>query len=929
MPCANENHRPKTRGREFPTYIYDHLSRHKFLAAGAVLLFCAIFFLAGARYSKGRGAGAEGPGSRKILHYVDPMNPAHTSPEPGLAPCGMRMEPVYADGEGNSLDPTRPPGSVKLNAQRQQLLGVRVAAVEKTPYAFTLRALGKVAADETRIYLLNAAIDGWIRETYANTTGMVVKKDEPLAAFYSPEFLTAQQSFIYALGTQDRYDPGKEPPQQLYFTKRNIKQAADSLRNLGMSDYQIGQVARERLFAENILIVAPATSYILARNISPGQRFVKGFEWYRLADLGQVWVLTDVYENEAQYIHPGDKVKVIYRYQKKTMVARVSEVPPVFDPSSRTLKVRLEIDNPDYLLRPDMFVDVELPVTLPPTINVPVDAVLDSGLKQTVFVERGDGYFEPRKVETGWRLGDRIEITQGLKSGEKIVVSGNFLIDSESRMKLAAAGMFGETSPDPTCGMYVDESKSVAKGLKTEAGGHIYYFCSDQCKGKFDVNPTHYLTKSALDQAGGGHAATSQPQPQEVMPKDPVYGLAVDAAKAKAAGLTAEYQGKVYYFCSDNSKQRFIKAPQLFGNTSPGSPDQAGGGHAATSQPQPQEMMAKDPVYGVRVDAAKAKAADLTAEYRGQVYYFCSDNSKQQFNKAPHLFGNKSPGPPDQAAAPVKPAEGIDLVCGTDVRELVSSTPTPRTEYKGTIYYFCSEHCKEAFNKEPERYLSKSAGSRTPAAAPEGGPAGPAQAASQTPASSMGTAPVPMPPVKPPGIHGNQPQASPKEGALVAGVPKDPGYDIRGRRRLGALKAPASGAAAVPGQAGQAGEAKQGPPQSHQQGANPMRSGAAEKNTTPFVKAEDIPIHFIMPPKASAVKDPVCDINLDDAQAKSMPWKSDYQGKTYFFCSEKCKKQFDKSPTQFLNQTQAAGQPPAAHQLAQPDAAHGSGSQHD
>ena len=447
MPVADENHQPETRKGKFLTPLSYHLGRHKFLAAGAVVLFCAVLFLAGAWYAKGRGAGAKGPGSRKILHYVDPMNPAHTSPEPGLAPCGMKMEPVYADAEGNAPDPTRPPGAVKLNAQRQQLLGVRVAAVKKTPYTFTLRALGKVAADETRIYRLNAAIDGWIRETYINTTGMVVKKDEPLAAFYSPDILSAEQSFIYALGTRDRYDPGNEPLQQLYYTKRNVKQAADSLRNLGMSDYQIGQIARERLFAENVLIVAPATSYIIARNISLGQRFAKGFEWYVLADLGRIWVLADVYENEAQYIHPGDKVKVDYPYQKKTMVATVSEVPPVFDPASRTLKVRLEMDNPDYLLRPDMFVDVEFPITLPPTINVPVDAVLDSGLKKTVFVERGEGYFEPRKVETGWRLGNRVEITKGLKPDEQIVVSGNFLIDSESRMKLAAANMCGRGKP--------------------------------------------------------------------------------------------------------------------------------------------------------------------------------------------------------------------------------------------------------------------------------------------------------------------------------------------------------------------------------------------------------------------------------------------------------------------------------------------------
>ena len=170
-----------------------------------------------------------------------------------------------------------------------------------------------------------------------------------------------------------------------------------------MSDLQIKEMERTREYNENILIVAPETSFIIARNVSPGQRFDRGTEWYRLADLSRVWILADLFEDEAQYIKPGEKVRVTYPYQKKTFEATVSEVLPIFDPVSRTLKVRLETENPGYMLRPDMFVDVDFPVKLPPSINVPVEAVLDSGLTQTVFVDQGDGFFEPRKVETGWR----------------------------------------------------------------------------------------------------------------------------------------------------------------------------------------------------------------------------------------------------------------------------------------------------------------------------------------------------------------------------------------------------------------------------------------------------------------------------------------------------------------------------------------------
>jgi membrane fusion protein, copper/silver efflux system len=469
------------------------LKKPVYLAA-ALVVVVGISFLAGSWFHSRKAPAA---GGRKILHYVDPMNPAHTSPEPGLAPCGMQMEPVYADAGGQTPSGPLPPGALKINPQKQQIIGVRVAPVEKAPFTYHLRALGKVAVDETRVYRLNAVLDGWIKEIYNNSTGSVVKKDEPLATFYSPEFLGSQQAYLYALGALDRFQAtGKETPEQIDLTRKNIQQYVDSLRNLGMGELQIKEMERTRQYTENIFISAPATSFILARNISPGQRFDKGTEWYRLADLSRVWILADLFEDEVQFIKPGEKVRVTYPYQKKTFEATVSEVLPIFDPTTRTLKVRLETENPGYMLRPDMFVDVDFPVKIPPSINVPVEAVMDSGLKQTVFVDQGNGIFEPRAVETGWRLGDRVEITQGLQPSEKIVTSGNFLIDSESRMRLAAAGFFGNVVKDPVCGMNLDEGKAKAGSHKRDHQGQTYYFCSDQCQEKFRQAPERFLGQS-------------------------------------------------------------------------------------------------------------------------------------------------------------------------------------------------------------------------------------------------------------------------------------------------------------------------------------------------------------------------------------------------------------------------------------------------
>ena len=404
---------------------------------------------------------------------------------------GIQTEKTSLDDESSSVS-----GAVWVSPEKQQLTGIRLAMVKKIAETHTLRLLGRVAADETRIYQINAAVDGWIRETYNNSTGTLVKKNEPLVSFYSPEFLSAEQALIYAVIRSDGYKTeGRETPGQIDLSKTNIQQYTNSLRNLGMGDMQIEEIARTRQLTQNVLIRSPGSGFVVVRNIYPGQRFIKGTELYRIADLRRVWIIADIFENEAGYLKPGKAVKVYLPHQKKTFTATVSSVLPQFDPATRTLKVRLVADNPGYILRPDMFVDVELPVTFPPAIAVPSDAVLDSGLKKTVFVSRGNGLFEPRQVETGWRFGNRIEVIRGLEPGEHIVIAGNFLIDSESKMELAAAGMYGTFEKDPVCGSDVAVRKAEKTGRTSIYHGRTYYFSSLECKQQFDRNPNSYSQK--------------------------------------------------------------------------------------------------------------------------------------------------------------------------------------------------------------------------------------------------------------------------------------------------------------------------------------------------------------------------------------------------------------------------------------------------
>jgi len=466
------------------------------LAVGTAL------FLGGAWYGRQGATPSTKGAERKIVHYVDPMNPSHTSDQPGLAPCGMKMEPVYAESDPaagcSTAAVSLAPGTVRIGPEKQQLIGVRVGAVEKASVTNSLRLFGRVVPDDRRVYRVNAGIDGLVREVSEVTAGSQVKKDQWLASFSAPDARATMLGFLTAVDTVDRQkQSGANTAAQLSIVEANCRVAADRLQNLGLSTLQIEEIRRTREAPTALRILAPADGLVLAQNVSPGLKFEKGTEWYRIADLTRVWILADVFAGEAEFVKPGAVAQVSLAGQRTAIPARVSEVLPQFDPASRTLKVRLEAENPGTVLRPEMFVDVALPVTRAPNLTIPADAVLDSGLTASVFVDQGDGFFEPRAVETGRRLGDQVEIVKGLELGEQIVTSGNFLLDSESRMKLAAIGTVGSPVKDPVCRMTVDVVASRAAKRSSESHGRTYYFCADVCREQFERNPEHFITGAA------------------------------------------------------------------------------------------------------------------------------------------------------------------------------------------------------------------------------------------------------------------------------------------------------------------------------------------------------------------------------------------------------------------------------------------------
>lgn len=600
----------------------------KYWYVPGLLILMVLLFLAGSQYGK-EIADHKTADGRRILHYVDPMNPAHTSPEPGLAPCGMEMEPVYAD-EGQDAGALLEPGSVKITPAKQQIIGVRVATVEKSPWTYTLRTFGKVAADETRTYRLNAFSDGFITRVFDNTTGSLVRRDEPLATFFSKDLFTELQTYYYAVYAIENLPEGQPlPASQKNYLEAQKEAAEFNLMDLGMSRQQIKDLIRSKAITQEIVLSAPVTSFVLTRNVTEGQKFTNGEELYLLADLSRVWILADLFGDEANYVQPGEEVRVTLADRGETHLATVSEVLPEFDPATLTTEVRLELNNPQFTFRPGMFVDVEVPITVPPTVNIPVDAIMDSGLKQTVFVDLGNGYFEPRSVKTGWRLGNRVEIVQGLEPGERIVISGNFLIDSESRMKLAAAGFFSNVVKDPVCGMNVDESKARTAGLESEYQQKSYYFCSDICQKQFNKTPDRYLSKPEESSVPEKMEAPAEAQvaPQKV--KDVVCGHELDKTHVKT-GTTSTYEGKTYYFCSHHCKKQFDSEPELYLHKEV---HENNGSHAhGVSQ------MTIDPVCGLPVAINAAKQAGRTSEHEGKVYYFDTDGCKQRFDKDPEYY---------------------------------------------------------------------------------------------------------------------------------------------------------------------------------------------------------------------------------------------------------------------------------------------------
>jgi membrane fusion protein, copper/silver efflux system len=400
----------------------------RIIAISALAVSLAAGAFAGGTWWAHRSAAAH-PSAHAATVYTCPMHPGYRSDHPGTCPlCGMALEAVRAEGAtgGNAAAGAPPPGSVQVSPERQQAIGVRVGVVSRSAGTRLLRTTGRVVADENRTYPIVAAVSGWIRNVESVTTGDTVKKDQLLASVFAPDaqFETAQQSYysglemLYRVASAQPQSPSHDPERAL----REIERLADGLRSLGVSNSQVRELAKRRELVHDIRVESPVDGVVLKRGVTPGLRFERGFEFYRIADLNRVWILADVYGHQLPFIRRGASARITTAEESHALAATVSPSEPLFDEATLTQKVRLEAANPRRALKPGMFVDVEFPVHLPATLVVPAEAIVDSGLRKTVFVECGNGHFEPRLVETGSRIGDDVEVTKGLTAGERIVI---------------------------------------------------------------------------------------------------------------------------------------------------------------------------------------------------------------------------------------------------------------------------------------------------------------------------------------------------------------------------------------------------------------------------------------------------------------------------------------------------------------------------
>jgi len=394
--------------------------------------------------------------AREPIFYRHPMDPSVTSPVPAKDSMGMDYLPVYENDEAGSHDAA---GTVQIDPVVVQNIGVRTAVAERRTIAHQIRAVGRVDFDEERMARLHPKVEGWIEQLRVDKTGENVAKNQILLSIYSPKLVATQQEYLLALNNlaalkDSPFEDIRRGAQELVTSSR------ERLMLLDVPIHQIHELEKSRTIQKSMHIHSPVAGTVITIGAREGQYVTPTTELYMVVDLSRVWVYADIYEYELPWVSTGDDVEMtLAGVPGKVFSGRLDYIYPYAESNTRSIKVRMAFDNPNFLLKPQMFSEVLIKAAeAVDAIVIPAEAVIRSGQSERVFVVRGPGKFEPIKVELGFESAGQVSILNGINEGDEVVVSAQFLVDSESSLREATAKMMEVIKADTVDGSGADNS---------------------------------------------------------------------------------------------------------------------------------------------------------------------------------------------------------------------------------------------------------------------------------------------------------------------------------------------------------------------------------------------------------------------------------------------------------------------------------------
>src|SRR3989441_712145 len=407
--------------------------------------------------------------------YYCPMHPNYKSDKPGKCPiCSMKLVPLEVPAPSATAGAGATPGvaaleraapanqMIRISPERQQQIGVKFSVAAIRPATVEIRAVGRVAYDETRIAHVHTKVSGWIEYVFIDFIGEPVRKGQPLFTLYSPELVSAQEEYLLALRGQKELQ-GSSFERVSEGSRALLDAARRRLELWDMTPDQIEALEKRGSVSRTIAVVSSVDGVVTERAAyHHGRTVTPDLDLYTIVDVSRVWLLAQVYEYELPHVHVGQPAEAVLPYdpEHKPLQGRVRFVPPFLNPMTRTAEIRLEFPNPDLRLKPETFVNVSLRSDLGPSLVVPEDAVMDTGQSQYVFVDQGDGSLEPRLVKAGPVVTGGRVIADGVKTGERVVTAAKFILDSASRLK-GALEVMGRPVPAVT-------TTTVTAGMREE-----------------------------------------------------------------------------------------------------------------------------------------------------------------------------------------------------------------------------------------------------------------------------------------------------------------------------------------------------------------------------------------------------------------------------------------------------------------------------